>query len=89
MRLVPKSRRNTRSKPLGVLALTAVTNNTAKAAENRLRRKAERQGLTLRKSRLRDPHATGYGLWYLVKNPSGKPVLTGTLDDIEAYLTRR
>jgi len=32
-----------------------------KVWENRLRRKAVRQGLMLQKSRLRDPDAIGYG----------------------------
>jgi hypothetical protein len=39
---------------------------TEKIYENRLRRAAERQGLTLSKSRRRDPLATDYG-WHIHK----------------------
>ncbi len=45
-----------------------------KAEENRLRRVAERQGLTLRKSRSRDPRVPGYGLYALID-----PVTGGTI----------
>lgn len=41
------------------------TSSYQKAVENRLRRVAERQGLTLRKRRKRDRRATDYGTWYL------------------------
>ena len=37
-----------------------------KAHENRVRRAAERQGLTLSKSRIRDPLALRYG-WYIYR----------------------
>lgn len=37
-----------------------------KVDENRLRRMAHRQGLRLRKSKRRDPMATGYGTYMLV-----------------------
>ena len=38
-----------------------------KVRENRLRRKAARQGLTLTKSRLRDPDAVLYGTYMLME----------------------
>jgi hypothetical protein len=69
--------------------LDTVTDPASKAAQNRLGRKAERQGLTLRKSRRRDPDATDYGVWSLIKPASGKVVLQGTLQDVERYLTGR
>lgn len=56
--------------------------------ENRLRRMADRQGLTLSKNRRRDPRALDYGQWTLTTTAAGEPVLTGTLDDVENYLTR-
>jgi hypothetical protein len=63
-----------------------------KVRENRLRRMAERQGLTLRKSRRRDPRALEYGLFDLVEATEradgtyrGRPMLT--LDEVEAQLT--
>jgi len=37
-----------------------------KVLENRLRRAADRQGLRLEKSRLRDPRAIGFGTYQLV-----------------------
>jgi hypothetical protein len=40
--------------------------NEDKVRENRLRRAAERQGLRLEKSRLRDPRAINYGTFRLV-----------------------
>ena len=39
--------------------------------EARLRRKAERQGLILKKCRRRDPDAPGYGLYALVDQRTG------------------
>lgn len=41
--------------------------NDTKAEENKLRRAAARQGLLLRKSKRRDPMATGYGTYMLVR----------------------
>lgn len=61
--------------------------NAEKARENRLRRKAERQGYKLVKSRLRDPDATGYGTYQLVP-AKGKPRTFNSMDAIEAFLTR-
>jgi hypothetical protein len=63
--------------------------------EQRLRRKAERQGLALRASGRRDPHAFDYGKYVLV-NAETNAVVAGTtatgrpeysLDDVEQYLT--
>lgn len=62
----------------------------------RLRRAAERQGLTLRVSSRRDPLALDYGGHWLIRadNESGprEIVLGGqygaSLDEVEAYLTR-
>jgi hypothetical protein len=54
--------------------------------ETRARRKAERQGLRLEKSRRRDPDALDYGRYYLV-DPEHRMVYSGvTLDQIEDYL---
>lgn len=55
--------------------------DTDKVRENRLRRMAARQGLTLQKSRLRDPRAIGYGL-YQLGDRQGL-----TLDQVEKQLT--
>ena len=66
-----------------------------KVRENRLRRKAERQGLILQKSRLRDPQAVGYGTYRLVDAATNSVEVWGsqsgyglTLDEIEAALNR-
>ena len=42
-----------------------------KIDENRLRRMADRQGMILRKSRRRDPHAVDYGLYALCDVQTG------------------
>jgi hypothetical protein len=56
---------------------------------------ADRQGLSLQKSRRRDPRAIAYGGWMIVNAHSGA-VVAGTegtgrphwsLDDVEKYLT--
>ncbi len=65
-----------------------------KVRENRLRRAAARQGLSLTKSRRRDPRAYDYGLYWLVKvEGTGwrgrllvSPELGLSLDEIEACL---
>lgn len=62
----------------------------------RLRLKARRQGLTLHKSRVRDPDALDFGRYWLAsegqeQNAHGLDVAgraSLTLDDIEAFLTR-
>ncbi|MEU8220897.1 hypothetical protein AB0C47_34715 [Micromonospora taraxaci] len=62
---------------------------TDKVRENRLRRMADRQGLTLVKSRRRDPRALDFGVYWLA-DPSTSTMRTGerglSLDEIEAYL---
>jgi hypothetical protein len=63
--------------------------------ENRLRRMADRQGLTLVKSRRRDPRAIDYRGYMLVDQATGRVVAgagpigrpTWDLDRIEAWLT--
>jgi hypothetical protein len=67
-----------------------------KVRENRLRRAAERQGLKLEKSRVRDPRALTYGGWRLVAEQGG--IVYGdeakasrgsyglSLDQVEEYL---
>lgn len=67
---------------------------TDKVRENRLRRAADRQGLRLDKSKLRDPNALGYGLYALIDHQYGGTVHASAvwgihtldLDDVEAYL---
>ena len=61
--------------------------NAEKARENRLRRKAERQGYEMRKSRLRDPRAIGYGTYQLIPD-KGKPRDFPGIDALEEFLTR-
>jgi hypothetical protein len=63
--------------------------------EQRLRRVAERQGLTLLKSPQRDPGGDEYGTYMLVETDtatiklSGSPAGFGlTLDDVEEVLAR-
>lgn len=61
-----------------------------KVRENRLRRMAERQGLTLTRSRRRDPRALDYGL-YWIADANGATVSAKqgiSLDDVEAFLSR-
>lgn len=61
-----------------------------KVRENRLRRMAERQGLTLIKSRRRDPRAVDYGKYWLAQistNTLETSEQGMTLVEIEAYLT--
>ena len=66
-----------------------------KIRENALRRKADRQGYRLIKSRRRDPDAVDYGLYALIDIETGgavNPALAGhyvcswTLDDVEGFL---
>jgi hypothetical protein len=84
---------STRTEGSQAMPGTAASDN--KARENRARRAAERQGLTLVKSRRRDPHALGYGTYMLVNSRTGGVVAAGsegayglTLDEVEDYLTR-
>ncbi len=57
-----------------------------KVRENRLRARAERQKLVLRKSRTRDPRARDYGRYELVDDDGAVVVDTKALDEIEDYL---
>lgn len=64
--------------------------------EGRLRRAAQRQGLTLAKSRRRDAHATDYGTYMLLDLFTSGVVVSGrpsgyglTLEQVEDELTRR
>ena len=66
-----------------------LTTESDKTRENRLRRMADRQGLSIRKSRRRDPRTRDYGT-YMVIDPYRNWVVSGeylTLDDVEEYLT--
>jgi hypothetical protein len=62
-----------------------------KARETRVRRMAERHGLTLRKSRRRDARAWDFGSYWLVNADRNSLVFPdvhgGSLDDMERYLT--
>jgi hypothetical protein len=64
-----------------------------KIRENRLRRMAGRQGLVVKKSRRRDPHALDYGIYYVADASTNLlhkgPYRDGfaDLDDLEAFLT--
>lgn len=63
-----------------------------KVRENRLRRMAERQGLSLSRSRRRDPRAVDYGMYWLSNRSSNtleSPEAGMTLDEVEAFLTQR
>lgn len=59
-----------------------------KVREDRLRRMAQRQGLTVQKSRRRDPLALDYGAYYVMR---GSDCLEspGNLDELEEFLTTR
>jgi hypothetical protein len=61
-----------------------------RAREVRLRRAAERQGLSLHKSRRRDKLALDYGT-YMLRDGRGLDLLDGnaSLDDVEEYLARK
>ena len=62
----------------------------SRARENRLRRRAARQGLTLSRTRRRDPAALDYGLYALLDANTGNlvsregpiSIYTLTLDDV-------
>lgn len=66
-----------------------------KVRENRLRRMAARQGLTLQKSRARDNRSLTYGTYWLL-DASTRGVVAGdtqqgyglSLDDVETALTQ-
>lgn len=67
-----------------------------KVQENRVRRRAARQGLKYRRSRRRDPRAIDYGRVWLAEADTGAVVAQFTpgtanvpvLDQVEAFLTR-
>ena len=68
--------------------------NAEKVRENRLRRAAARQGLTLQKCKRKDPRAIGYGTYQLADATTGTLVAWGSqsgygmsLDDVERALT--
>lgn len=54
--------------------------------ENRLRRKAARQGLRLARTRRIDRDASDYGTYHLVP-AKGEPVGPLTIDEVEQHLT--
>jgi hypothetical protein len=62
-----------------------------KIRENRIRRMAERQGLTIRKSRRRDPRAVDYGKYWVFEAATDVLVAGGqpglNLDGVEDWLT--
>jgi len=58
-----------------------------KSRINRLRRKAARQGYTLRKTRRMDPDASDYGTYTLVP-AKGKPRAFANIGEVETFLTR-
>ena len=57
-----------------------------KTRENRLRRAAERQGLTFRKARRMDPKAVDYGQYSLYRG-AVEVFKSKSLDDLERFLT--
>jgi len=59
----------------------------AKTRENRARRAARRQGLTLRKSRTRDLRAVGYGTYWLTDTKTGQTIRWGTRDGLALNIT--
>lgn len=63
--------------------------NAEKVRENRLRRMAERQGLTLTRSRRRDPRALDFGKYWLHRGDQLVTAEDGiSMDEVEAYLLR-
>lgn len=61
-----------------------------KVRDNLLRRMAARQGLTLTRSRRRDPRALDYGLYWLADSTGEIVAATKAgvgMDEIEAFLT--
>ena len=60
-----------------------------KVRETRLRRAARRQGLTLTKSRRRDPLALDYGKWWIADARTNKlvsPERGIDIDQVETFL---
>ena len=61
--------------------------NDEKIRENRLRRAAARQGLSLVKSRRRDPRAVDYGRIMVVDVNNVVETELWSLDEVERYLS--
>ncbi len=59
--------------------------NEEKVRENLARRRVERRGLRLSKSRIRDPHAIGYGTW-TITGRGMRPVVLAGIEEVEAWL---
>jgi hypothetical protein len=73
-----------------------MTSETDDQREARLRSEAARDGLALRKSRVRDPAAVGYSTYMLVDMDTDTVVAAGlqggyglNLDEVEEYLSGR
>ena len=64
-----------------------MTTTAERTREQRLRRAARRQGLSLQKSRVRDPRALDYGKW-IVLDAQGRTLgrELPDLDAVEGYL---
>ena len=58
-----------------------IMDTAQKVRENRVRNTARRQGLTLVKTRVRDPMATGYGTYQLVDETTGQRAAKDVDDD--------
>jgi hypothetical protein len=67
--------------------IAAMTKIAHTVYENRVRRVAGRQLLTLHKTRRRDPRAFDYGT-YRLAGAGGETVVTGTLPEMHSYLIR-
>lgn len=65
-----------------------MVDNAEKVRENRLRRVAQRRGLTLTRSRRRDVRAFDYGRYWLTDD-LGQVVRQGTVDQIEEFLDQQ
>lgn len=78
----------------GILSGMETNTESEKVRENRLRRMAQRQGLTLTKSRRRDPRAVDFGRYWLSDPYASNVIVLGgewgtTLDDVEDTLLGR
>lgn len=62
-----------------------MSDRSRKVLDNRMRRVAERRGLTLRRSRRRDVRALDYGV-YTLTDGNGVEIVFGDLDQIKRYL---
>lgn len=67
---------------------------TDKVRENRLRRMAERRGLSLQKSKRRDPQAIDFGGYMLIDARTNTAILgsepfafSASIGDVEAWLS--